>query len=85
MTFVFHNTANLQFTFKERTVIEQVSLAVSLYTRIREALLSSLGCTPVILINFLRTFPLLPQANFGTVPALGDDRSLPNVFHFFIH
>lgn len=49
----FYNTANPKFTFKERTVIEQVSLAVSLYTPIREALLSSLGCTPAILINFL--------------------------------
>jgi hypothetical protein len=51
MTF-FHNTASPKITFKEKTVIEQVNLAVSLYTRIREALLSILGCTPAILINF---------------------------------
>jgi len=54
--FFFHKTANPKFTFKEKTLIEQVSLAVSLYTRIREALLSSFGCTSAILINFREPF-----------------------------
>jgi hypothetical protein len=49
---LFHNTANPKFTFKEKIIIEQVNLAVSLSTRIREAILSILGHTPVVLINF---------------------------------
>ena len=53
MAFFFYNIANPKITFKEETVIEQVSLAVSLYTRKGEALHSGLGCTPAILINFL--------------------------------